>query len=228
MNPTPQLFKNLSILLMVFFSKYPLSGQFNIMVGYNIQYCPLKETNAIFSAYNDLHTDITQKYDNFHMMNGMDIGLRYMMSEKIGIHADFINFFSGNNPSARNINGTITSYDWRINQRSISVGIENYYNSVGFGFHVGQTKWKYLSDVAGFSSKQVVFDNSHLYGMVNLILQVKSGDNAFALKPFYNFAFNPQDVSALSTQLNGTSRISGKENFSSFGLAIVFYNGPQR
>ncbi len=204
-----------------------MHAQINIKVGYNAQYTPLTSTNSLFSTYNKNTADISSKYKSFHFMHGLDFGLRYMITSSMGIEAGFTKLFSGDNKSARDVNGTIVKDEWRISHRMISMGIENYLGWFGYGVHLGQSKWQYLKDFPGASSKQEVNSNN-LYALkFNLIIQAQSGKNAFALKPYYYYPLSKKNIDSVDVALNNTSNFT-VENFQGFGLSVIFYNGPQR
>ncbi len=204
-----------------------MHAQVNIKIGYNAQYSPFTATNRLFDTYNTATKDLTAKYKKFHFMHGLDLGLRYMLTGTLGVEASFTNLYTSDNKSARSINGVIAKDEWRISHRFLSLGIENYFGWIGYGVHLGQSKWKYLKDFPGSSSKQLVHD-TNLYGVkFNLIIQAKSNKNAFALKPYYYYPLSNRNIASVDEALNNTANLT-VENFQGFGLSIVFYNGPQR
>jgi hypothetical protein len=206
---------------------FSMQAQINLKVGYNAQYTPFTETNKLFEIYNSKTADISTKYKSFHFMHGLDLGFRYMISGSLGLEAGFTNLFSGDHQSTKNINNVISKDEWRISNRYISLGFENYFKWFGYGVHLGQSKWKYLKDFPGASSKQAVY-NSNVYALrFNLILQAQSGKNAFALKPYYYYPLASKNIDAVDVALNNSSTLT-IENFQGFGLSIIFYNGPQR
>jgi hypothetical protein len=204
-------------------------GQINIKVGYSGQYNGLKETNAIFQKYNAAKPNLNTKFSPFHFVQGLDLGLRYMVSDNTGLEVSFSNMFSSDKKAVEIINEVAKSDAWRLSMRSLSVGIENYFNGIGLGVHIGQNKWKYLRTISGISGKQNVFDDSNYSAKINLIFQGQSGRSAFALKPYYNIPLTDLNIAPVDNLLNGGSATATKnENFKSFGLSIVFYNGRQR
>ncbi|MBK8701907.1 MAG: hypothetical protein IPN29_21000 [Saprospiraceae bacterium] len=52
-----------------------------------------KETNKIFSQYNDNTADISQKFSKFHYIHRLELGARYMLSQHLAIDAGFISLF---------------------------------------------------------------------------------------------------------------------------------------
>lgn len=203
-------------------------AQFNVKVGYNAQYNGLKETNKIFSRYNENTADISQKFSKFHYIHGLELGARYMLSQRLAIDVGFISLFSTDNASSRNISGVINNDEWRITQRNLLIGFENYYNYIGFGVHIGNIKTNYLRNYPGANKKLSVYSDSYMNARVELILQAKSGNNAFALKPYYNIPITDLNIAKVDQNLNNGTTPEIIEDFSSFGVSIVFYNGPQR
>jgi hypothetical protein len=204
-----------------------VAAQINIKVGYNAQYTPLKATNRLFDTYNSSTANISTKYKPFHFMHGLDLGLRYMISNTLGLEAGFTNLFSADNQSSKNSNGVISNDEWRLSNRYISVGFENYFKWFGYGVHLGQSKWKYLKDFPGANSKQAVYNSDFYAVKFNLIFQAQSGRNAFAFKPYYYYPLTNKNIATVGEALNGASNLT-VENFQGFGLSVIFYNGPQR
>ncbi len=204
------------------------SSQFNIKIGYNAQYTGFQKTNQLFDQYNKNTADISQLYEKFHFMHGLELGGRYMLTRKTGIEAGFTSLFTTDNGSARNIGGTITNDEWRISQRVWYLGLENYYKIFGIGLQFGSIKTNYLRDFPGAKSKLSVYSDSYYNIRFSLIFQAKTGRNAFALKPYYNYPLSSINISAVDKSLNGGGNTVIPESLSSYGVAIVFYNGRQR
>lgn len=203
-------------------------AQFNVKVGYNAQYTEYKETNKLFSHFNKNTADLNQPFEAFHFMHGLELGARVMISNRTAIDGGFTSLFTTDNASARNIAGTITNDEWRISQRVLSLGIENYYRIFGFGVQLGNVKTNYLRDYPGAKKKLSVYSESYYNIRFCLILQAKTGRNAFALKPYYNYPLSNINISAVDRALNGGTSDKLDEKLSSYGISIVFYNGPQR
>ncbi len=201
-------------------------AQVNIKIAYNGQYNTFNETNKLFSSYNSNTNEILQKYKNFHFSNGLEIGARYMITDGLGIEASVASNFTGDNKTSKTVNASQVSDEWRINNRVYAIGLESYFGSFGIGAQLGYSNWKYLKDFVGLNSKQAVFNDSNYNLKLSFILQAKSDKNAFALKPFYNYPISNLDIAKVNQSLNGSSN-SIQENFQSFGLSIVFYNGAQ-
>jgi hypothetical protein len=203
-------------------------SQFNVKVGYNAQYTEYKETNKMFAQFNKNTTDLNQPFESFHFMHGLELGARVMISNRTAIDGGFTSLFTTDNASARNIAGTITNDEWRISQRVLSIGLENYYRFLGFGVQLGNVKTNYLRDYPGAKKKLSVYSESYYNLRFCLILQAKTGRNAFALKPYYNYPVSNINISAIDQALNGGTSSNVPERLSSYGVSIVFYNGPQR
>lgn len=205
-----------------------LFSQFNIKIAYNAQYASLNKTNNFFQDFNKLNANITQQYSNFHFMHGLELGVRYMLTERVGLEGNFGSLFSSDNQLGQNINGSIINDEWRMSNRLITIGFENYYNTFGFGVHIGYSKWKYLKDFPGASKKLEIFGESIFNAKITCFIYVKTGKNSFALKPYYNFPLDELDISKVDNVLNNRNTTGVNENFKNFGLSVVFYNGPQR
>lgn len=204
-----------------------LEAQFNLKVAYNAQYVPFKTTNSFFESYNS-RPEVTSKYRKFNFMHGLDFGLRYMLSHKVGMELGLVNLFSRNNSSTTTIGTTAIKDEWRISQRNYYLGLDNYFGAFGFGVQVGYSDWKFSKDIIGSDSKQNVFRDKDYFTRFNLLIQVASDKNAFCLKPYYTLPFNKnREVGEINKILNSTNS-SGTENFQNFGIAVIFYNGSQR
>lgn len=203
-------------------------GQFNVKVGYNAQYSLFKETNTLFKNYNNQTPNLSKPYGQFHFMHGLELGGRFMMTNRVGLDAGFTSLFTTDNASARNFSGSIVNDEWRISQRVISLGLENYYNVFGFGIQLSHVNTNYLRDFPGAKSKLSVYSEGYYNARFCLIIQAKTRKNAFALKPYYNYPLSTIDLSAVDTSLNGSSGPPIPERLSSYGVSVVFYNGRQR
>jgi hypothetical protein len=199
----------------------------NIKVGYNAQYTTFKNTNNLLKSFNSTAANnLTEAYQNFNFMHGIELGLRYHFTEKLALDAGITSLFTGNNGMSRNIGGTISSDEWRISNRNFSIGFENYYSTLGFGLHFMSSNWKYLKDFPGAETKQKVINDDLLGVKINLIIQAISGKNSFALRPYVTLPLSAIDITEANKILNNSTVVT-KEELMSFGLAIVFYNGPQ-
>jgi hypothetical protein len=203
-----------------------VQAQLNVKVAYNAQYTPFKQTNAIFNLYNTEHPTASEAFGNFHFMHGLDLGARYMLTPTLGAEASIATHFTGDNATSAIINEKVTSDEWRLSQRYISLGLESYHGSIGFGAHIGKAKWKYLSDVAGASKKQNLHEADNYSLKLNFTIQVKSAGSAFALKPYYILPLSENDISPVNKTLNSRDG-QNKEKLDAFGISIVFYNGRQ-
>ncbi|MBK9687371.1 MAG: hypothetical protein IPO65_06285 [Saprospiraceae bacterium] len=220
--------KHLFAFLIVLTVLAEVKSQLNVKVGYNAQYTEYKETNKLFASFNKNTTDLNQPFEAFHFMHGLELGARMMISNRTAIDGGFTSLFTTDNASARNISGTITNDEWRISQRVWAIGLEKYYRIFGFGVQLGNVKTNYLRDYPGAKSKLSVYSESYYNVRFCLILQAKTRRNAFALKPYYNYPLSSIDIGAIDKALNNSSGTAINERLSSYGISIVFYNGPQR
>jgi hypothetical protein len=204
------------------------SAQFNINVGYSAQYSPLKSTNSLFDTYNASKPNITKPYSNINYIHGLELGIRYMFGLKFGIEAGFNNLLTKDNKTSSLENNVIINDEWRVSNRQINFGIENYFGTFGYGLSLVHSTWKYSKDEIGNDKKLEILKSSDLAAKISLIIQAKSYKNAFALRPYYLYPFKRDtDITALKNVLNGSSSVSVTENFESFGISLIFYNGPQ-
>ncbi|MFM2394979.1 MAG: hypothetical protein RLZZ546_2962 [Bacteroidota bacterium] len=159
-------------------------------------------------------------------MHGLEVGTRYMLTNTFGLEANFTNIFTPDNKSSKINAGTVSNDEWRISSRIISLGFENVFNNFGYGAHLGYSTWKYLKEFPGADKKLAVLNENILNLKINLSIHVHSDASSFALKPYYNFPLQDQAINNVDFTLN--NRVSNlTEKFNSFGLSIVFYNGPQ-
>lgn len=219
--------KKMFIVVLLAFAAGSVSGQFNIKIGYNAQYMVFNKTNQLFEQYNKNTSDLSLKFEKFHFMHGLELGGRLMLGRRTALDAGFTSLFTTDNGSARNIGGTIANDEWRISQRVLSLGLENYYRIFGFGIQLGNIKTNYLRDFPGAKSKLSVYSESYYNLRFSLIFHAKTGRNAFALKPYYNYPLSSINIATVDRSLNAGGNAPIQENLSSYGIAIVFYNGPQ-
>ncbi|MBK8701908.1 MAG: hypothetical protein IPN29_21005 [Saprospiraceae bacterium] len=96
------------------------------------------------------------------------------------------------------------------------IGFENYYNYFGFGVHIGSIKTNYLRNYPGAKKKLSVYSDSYMNARVELILQAKAGNNAFALKPYYNIPISDLNIAKVDQNLNNGSNTDIREDFFQF------------
>jgi hypothetical protein len=158
----------------------------------------------------------------------LELGARYLITDNFAFELGIISVSTTDNKTSRLTNNIVVKDEWRITNRYIAAGVESIYGSFGYGVQIGYSKWKYLKDFVGTDSKQAVLNENSFNARFNLIIQVKSDNNAFALKPFYNYPLSKINISSVDKTLNGSTNDNIQENFESFGMSFIFYNGRQR
>jgi hypothetical protein len=224
------MYKRLLFFFIILGSLSKLTGQFNIKVGYNMQLPTLNTTNALFSQFN-ASAEVTSPYKKFRFMHGVDVGFRYFLTKDLAIESNLTNNFSSDNKSTIKVGTALKNDEWRLSNRAISLGLDNYFGWLGIGGHIVHSQWSYAKDVEGARSKQKVLTTHDYMFKINAIIYSQANKTAIALKPFYAFPISGKDINIekVNKQLNPTS-LGGPqlENFKHIGLTIVFYNGPQR
>ena len=94
-------------------------------------------------------------------MHGLELGGRLMLGKRTALDAGFTSLLQPTMGSARNVGGTIANDEWRISQRVLSLGLENYYRIFGFGIQLGNIKTNYLEIFREQKSKLSVYSESY-------------------------------------------------------------------
>ncbi len=217
-----------SLAFALLFLSMTINAQFNIKVGYIAQYAPLKELNSQFDIFNK-RADVTSKYRAFHFMHGLELGARYMLSPTLAAELSAGNLFSSNNKSTVLVSNVAKNDEWRISQRIYNLGLESYLKSFSFGASVGYNKWSYSKDITGADKKQTVFSDNFFAAKISIGFTAKSDFTSMALKPYYAFPITgTKSISPIGDILSpGTNNANVFEKYQTFGLSVLFYNGPQ-
>lgn len=223
-------FKNHIFLFIALFGLFTTGfGQFNVKVGFNLHYGDFEKTNQIFRIYNTNNkNNLLENFSSIHTQYGIDLGIRYHFTQTLAIGGGYSSLFSSNKKATIQNGSTASTDEWRVSHRFAYLGLESNYSYWGFGCDIGYAKMIYQTNEVGLSNKQTVLNDKYLNARAFLTFFAKSGNNSFAIRPFYNFPLDDVDISKVNAKLNGTSGVdSFKESFSSFGISILFFNGEQ-
>lgn len=223
--------KTILVPLILLFLVTGLSAQFNIKVGYSGSYHQLTEFNNQFKIHNENPDNgfLEDPFPKVHVLHGLEAGFRYKFGKHIGVEATWSNGQTRRvQTSGFDANEVFIEKKWRLSSNEYSIGLENYFGNLGYGASLGYRKSK-ISKFKSNSRKYFeVQEDKFLNLNVHLIITVETGNGTFALKPFYQAPLSDWTIDAFADNLNpGGNNTNLVENFRSFGLSFVFYNGPK-
>jgi hypothetical protein len=205
-----------------------LSAQLNLKAGYQAYFTDPSVNNAILSAHNQQNTYYTQKFDDLKYLNGIHAGLRYK--------ADAVGFEIGwttklKSTSAKGIppnQGSEIQNIFRYRMNTVSAGMESYFGKLGIGATID---YNFLKIRPRFEEPDLTenFTDNAFSSHFNLVYTFQDRQNlSIAIKPFIQYFWDKFDLTEFDQQLNGTlTQTSHQEDFMSFGIMLIFYNGPQ-
>jgi len=226
--------KAVKCLFFVFFMGLAVTafGQINLKVGYNFTYSNLEQTKRIFDRFNADNPQAEQLLSPPRSYHGIELGLRYRY-KNIAIDAGISSV--GSSTDALNVfqkDGTLGNDEWRMSIVNYSIGLESYFGTLGLGATIGTQRLKYSTDFASASeNRSVLFEESVLASRFYLIIEVPSKSVAFSIRPYISTTWTPYNIQGVELAFEPQSNRPASEfeqDLFSFGLAFLFFNGPQR
>lgn len=202
-----------------------LEAQSNILAGYKLAYTEPKIVDDIIADYN-MSTMLEQPMTSLRDLHGILFGYRYRFG-RAGVEVSWSNvgatlrsegLVSGAAVNKR-IGWSITQYD---------AGLQLHSGVLSFGSGIGYRRIKTETDIDGLDVDREVFNDTEWVINAQIGIEVNSERIAFALQPYLTYPIVSTDVSALQSELLPAAPMARAEDFLTFGLKVVLYNGPQR
>ena len=210
---------------------FPILGQTNIKVGYSFGYSNLEQTQTIFDRFNANNPQAEKTLKPVRFYNGIELGLRYKW-QNFGLEAT-VSSTSGST-EAINVfqsNGTLGKDEWSTSLLNLSIGLENYYGSFGYGATIGTQKLKYKTNLESGNDKKTIYDESVLNSKFYLIFELPSNLISFSLRPYISTTWKPYNIQDVELSIDPQSTIPKSEfdqDLIVYGISLLLYNGPQR
>lgn len=215
----------------IFCSIPKTEAQINMSIGYNYNYASLPAVENIRTTYNEANPWFEDKFRATHSMNGLHIGLRYKI-EPVGFTAFWENANATRRVAGEDPN-TMTGFARKnyFRQNQFGIGVESYLGRLGYGLTLQTSNFRISTDIDGIKDRRTVdqqnYISSTFYGLFKF-----HGTNVLemSLRPFFQYAWTPINISNFNTELNPTSTLP-TEDFTFrntvIGIGFIFYNGPQ-
>jgi len=204
-------------------------SQFNIKVGYTTMYSSLEATNNLFKIYNDRNEFLEDRLEDIHFFHGVDLGLRYRAGN-FGIESGVMYYTRSSKASGIDPdNGNSVQNEWTLPVLEYSLGVENFYGPFSLGASIGYKKLRYKNSIAGSNEKQQIFGDSQMATRIHVQWEFEGDNVSFAIRPWYSTLLDDYMISEVGERLNPGLNLpddSYFENFSAFGISILFFNGP--
>jgi len=205
-----------------------LHGQINIKVGYNLAYVIDDKIEDIVDRYNLDRPFLNQELGDLEWMGGIDLGLRYRLG-RTAIEFSWIN--NGARSRGYGNDGNIPVEEkYEASLRTFSLGLETMYGAVGFGTSIDRRRLNLKLDVPNFDATEVIQSSSGWAAKFHLALEAKSKRMSMTFKPYFSLPLSSLNVYNLEKRLFPDTQAVESDfdtDFSTFGIAIVIYNGPQ-
>jgi hypothetical protein len=215
-----QILFSLTILPLALFS------QLNIKAGYNLSYQSLGELNEILSDHNSFRTWYEDKMGPLHIFHGYQLGVRYRLDD-VGFEITYANHLNKTFASGmieENVEAT-NSVNFSLN--STSIGIEHYLDDIGIGGTIDRNIFLAKAKLDTDEERLEVLREPGWSSQFYFIYSPKTRNNiGISIKPYAQVHWTKYNLSELENHLNNIN-IHPPERIITFGLQIIFYNGPK-
>lgn len=218
------------IIILSFICCLSLQAQFNLKVGYSLATTNPEIHNRIINTFNENRPWLESPMDQTKLFNGFIFGARYKM-DRIAFEATWENQFdrfAGSGPDPATTREFTQSIFFR--QAFYSLGLESFFTenlSIKASFDLNQVR--YRSEKTGVNGRFILMKDSGFGSTFSLGYNlVGDGIMHVSIRPFFHLSWTGFDLEALALELESNPPEPGtdfKEDFVSYGLKIIFYNG---
>ncbi len=223
----PKQKTNAVLIFFLLITTLPLYGQFNARVGYNLGSIESEAHALIYNQFNSGRPWLSQKLKEPSTLNGMQLGLRYSYEDFVALELTWYNLYhrqvgAGTDPA------TNTEFSRSVSFRfsSFGLGIEKFIGPVSLGASLNYDSQEFNLKGHDLDKQKVSKEfgwSSHFFIGYNF-----RGSNLLkiSLRPYLQVFWHDNDLTALNEALNpGDTPSNLIENYSNFGMMLVFYNG---
>ena len=217
-------------MLMMILCSVSLSGQVNLRVGYNLGYLTPEKHHQILQQFNSDRPWILPGFKNFKTLNGIQLGLRYTLEDMDWLAFEITWHNQYHRQSVTGIDPAPNTEFSRIagfRYSSLGLGMENFIGQVSWGASINYDQVKHHLEGTNMN-KHTVQENFGWSSHFFLGYNVKSGPTMkIGFRPYAHISWHNINLAGLNEALNplSDSSLPIEENYSAFGLMIVFYNG---
>lgn len=227
-------------LLLLAFSCSLAEAQVNTKAGYRLVITNPETFNSIIQTHNeairqDSFMNYSDEFGDLKLMNGFDMGLRYMAST-VAIEVGWMHKRRQLRGDGRRVNGNSFQNKITTTMNSISAGLFPTFGPVSIGGTVEYNYLKIKNDFEeptyyGDPSKGSIFKDqvwsSHFSVSYNFS---NGGVIGVTIRPYIDVYWSEFDLTDFNQALNAPTDPPDsplKETFASWGISFILYNGPQ-
>lgn len=211
-----------------------LEAQYNFKVGIGSKYVLAPTHNLLVGQYNEDNKDLgiflEQPLDDLNFVNGVHLGIR-RKTDLISYEISWEYLSSKSYTYGEDTSGNLFEQTLYYTIIDTYFGIEYESSDLfSYGLTLGPRNMRIRRDIGNSDSKINMTKNgnpqwtSKLYGQVTL---GGRGTIGFALRPYFEFAWNKLNLSNIRDDFNINYSGNTSDSFHSFGVTLLFYNGPQ-
>ncbi len=223
--------KKLLVLFLFQFAFYSIKAQLNLKVGYSLAYANPTIHNRIIDKFNLDRPWLESPMKETKLLNGFIFGARYKM-DRIGVELTWENQFDrfvGSGPEPTSMREFTQSIYFR--QAFYSFALESFFSeefSIKASLDYNQVR--YRSEKTGVNGRFVLMKDNGFGSTFSLGYNlIGSGVMHVSLRPFFHISWTGFDLEELNRDLETNQatdpNLDYKEDFVSYGLKIIFYNG---
>ena len=219
-----------SVIVVVFLSFSAAQGQFNVYMGYRTSFTNPETFNSIIEAHNDAFDIADYSIREIKYLHGVDLGLRYSFRSG-AVQAGWIN-------RRKQVRSDVPQFTNRVST-SINTFNFGYYPTFG-NFSLGATADYNLLRIknelerrGGIPTPPKDVQNpmkGDAWSSHFSIGYEFSNDGYFSLKiePYIQVYWDDYNLADLSAAIAPDYSGSTREEFMTFGVSFIVYNGPRR
>jgi hypothetical protein len=214
-----------TIALLAVMMTMQVQAQSNILAGYKMAYMQPTGVATLVDQYNAAN-DVAEPLGPLDFLHGITFGYRYRFGaaalevswSNVGASQRAEGFDAMGAAFDKRIGWSITQYDANL---QFKAGIFN------FGAGAGYRRVKSETDIDGLDATLNLDNSTDWVGNAHFGVEVQSERIAFALLPYVTYPLEPVSIDNLAQDLVPGSPAGLEEDFLTFGLRVVIYNGPQ-
>ncbi|MEM9886231.1 MAG: hypothetical protein AAF849_10085 [Bacteroidota bacterium] len=207
----------------------PGKAQLNLVSGYTGGYYQTEQYNDIIDRYNASLDSVRQSFNGINVLNGASVGLNYRINS-ISLELLWTERFKINRQQTINIttgneSGTSSLLD---RYRSISLGLNVHVNKLVIGSSVNYDQFVQRLREPQADRQTITDENNWSVNLHIGFFGKANRTSAFSIRPYVHLPLSNINIASLDRRLNESNATNIEEDFTHFGLSILFYNGPQR
>ena len=219
-----------SVVVVVFLSLNALQGQVNVFAGYRTSFTKPETFNAIIEAHNDAFDLVDYSISEIKYLHGVDLGLRYSFRSG-AVQTGWIN-------RRKQVRSDVPQFTNRVSTsiNTFNVGYYPTFGNFSFGATADYNLLRIKNELerrGGIPDPSKDLQNpmkSDAWSSHFSIGYEFSNGGYFSLKiePYIQVYWDDYNIAELSAGIAPDYSGSTREEFMTFGISFIVYNGPRR